>query len=504
MQENTQGSEFFARNDEEVSRKICKILLWMTCVFPALFLFSALNIFSVSIMDLVKITPIGIICTVSPTIFLKCRISTRFIKHYSIVALAVVIGLMATNAHIGIYMTYVLALALSCLYFDKRFTTQTALIGYVCLVAAVFLRSGNVTLPEGDTRMKWFIAFTLGYTIEYIAMSAVFISLAGRARKMLESLHDSEMIAMVLDNCGSASKSLSDLLGNLKAVIQKTIANNGRIQQETDKTRGDCENNLAKVRETNESIRNMGENIQQISRQTEQMTEISRESYAQTENYIKVMDRAVESMNEIEESSTLIHEKISQVGICCGEIDAFAGTIAQIANRTNILALNASIEAARAGEQGRGFAVVATEVGSLAEECKHATQSITQQIEEMNQNVAEATSSVSRNTESVSAGIREIMTAKEEAGKLLELQNISSRKVGDVEEKLVNSVEYQDKVMTMSENMDHTTNQSLEQVRIIGQAINQQASLTRDMERAFGEVQKISDTLLQISLRQVE
>lgn len=501
MGENNQRSEFFARNDAEVTRIICKILLWLTCAFPALFLFSVLGIFLVSLRDLAILTPIGVICTLSPTILQKCRASTDFLKNYSIVALALVIALMATNAHIGIYMTYVLALALSCLYFDKKFTVRTAVIGYVCLVAAVFFRSGNVELSAGDTRIKWFVAYTLGYTIEYIAMSAVFINLAKRARKMLENLHDTEMVAEILENCGSASRSLSDLLGNLKMVIHDTAENNRKIQQEADKTREGCEDNLEQVRKTNESVRYMSENMQQISSQTGKMSEISMNSYTKTENYIKIMNRAVDSMNEIEESGETIHRKISQVGGCCEEIGGFADTIAKIANQTNILALNASIEAARAGEQGKGFAIVASQVGKLAEECKKATQSITAQIEQMNLNVEEAALSVTQNSESVSAGIREIVTAKEEAEKLLELQNISSQKVKEIEEKLADSVEHQDQVTAMSEDINSTTNRSLEQVQVIGDAIRQQSSLTKDMEQAFEKVQIISDTLLRISLQ---
>ena len=92
---------------------------------------------------------------------------------------------MASNYNIGIYMTYVLALALSCMYFDKKFSVRTAVVGYVCLVAGVYFRSGNATLMEGDTRIKWFTGYIMGYTIEYIAMSAVFISLSKRARRLL-------------------------------------------------------------------------------------------------------------------------------------------------------------------------------------------------------------------------------------------------------------------------------------------------------------------------------
>lgn len=502
MESATEDLDFFERNEQEVCRTICKILLWMTIAFPVLFLCSALHIFQVTFQELIPISVFGAVCTISPTILWKCRAPIRFIKNYSIIALAVVIALMASNSNLGIYMTYALALALSCLYFDKKFTVRTAVIGYICLVVAVYFRSGNVQLHPGDTRMNWMRGYTMGFTIEYVAMSAVFIALAKRARRLLDNLHNTEMVKEILDNCGTASRSLSGLLGNLKAAIHDTADNSQRIQHEAELTKTGCESNLNQVQQTSSSILNMDENMRLISRQTEELSGISADSYDMTKNYIEIMNRAVSSMHQIEASSDTLREKITQVGNCSEEIASFADTIAGIANQTNILAINASIEAARAGEQGKGFAVVASQVGVLAERCKDATQSITLQIQKMNVNVEEAHVSVNENGDTVSSGIQEITTAKEEAGKLLEAQNASIQKVKEVEENLAVSLSHQERVAAMAEDMNGTTNQSLEQVKTIGQAIERQADLTAVMQEAFEEVQRISEALLQISMQE--
>lgn len=496
------NEDFFEKNERSVSKLMCRILLGMTLIFPVFFLFSALGIFKVSIPELLQITPFGVTCTVSPIILSKLKVPAKFIKYYSVVAVAIVIALMASNAHIGIYMTYLLTIALSCLYFDRKFTVLTSVIGYICLVAAVYFRSGNANLGD-RTRMGWFIAYTLGYTMEYVAMSAVFIALSGRTRKLLENLNDSEKVRDILNNCGTASEKLSGLIVNLSGAIRNSSENNRRIENEAAKTMTGCEDTLEHVRSTRSGIADMDRLMSEVLDQTGSMAEIADSSFEKSSSYIETMEHAAGSVEQIGRSGEQIRGRIDSLGECVREIAGFSGTIENIAEQTHILALNASIEAARAGEYGRGFAVVASQVRTLAAGSRRAAQSISEQIDRMNESMAQTRDAVLSNEKNVSEGIEEITRAKTEAAEILELQSRSRKTVIETQENIRSSAQRQSEVARSAAAMEDVANSSIEQVKAIRGAIELQNGLVQMMEDAFGQVSGISDKLLEISRSEI-
>ncbi len=127
-------------------------------------------------------------------------------------------------------------------------------------------------------------------------------------------------------------------------------------------------------------------------------------------NGVAVVDATIMVMRQIAEKVQASAKTVESLGVRSDQIGAIIGTIEDIADQTNLLALNAAIEAARAGEQGRGFAVVADEVRALAERTTRATREIGEMIKAIQNETKGA-------VEAMAQGVRQVETGSSEAAK---------------------------------------------------------------------------------------
>lgn len=490
---------FFEQNDEKVCKHLSKVLMWMTLVFPVLFLATALGVFQIKYRDLAILTPIGCVCTLGPMVASKLQVPARIMKYVSVLAVGLIVMLLGGNSAVGIYMTYGLAMLFSCMFFDPKFTKRIAICSYFFLVVSLFLRSQNVQQIEYPTNMEWFLTRTVGFTIEQILMSVVFISVAGSSRKILENLHNTEQVAAVVEKCEEASSELVMMVDELAGNMKQSKRASQTIVESAHDTTEDCRKSLRHVNSMQDSVSEMVQAVESINHRTDEMLEISDNIWQKMEGYVKVMEQAVDSMKEIEETANLTGNSIQNLEEGVSEISEFAGQISEITAQTNLLALNASIEAARAGEQGKGFSVVAEQVRVWAERSKDSSNAVVSVVDMVTNLLNEVKRSNMQNLTSVEAGIKQISDARNEAERLGQLQSDSRHKTEQIAQHSGHTRKYSQEVKGMAEQMEELVQNSLSRADSIVEEANGQEKITDMTGEVFQRVENIAKNLLELS-----
>jgi len=171
-----------------------------------------------------------------------------------------------------------------------------------------------------------------------------------------------------------------------------------------------------------ESMARMATSIEEVSGNAERCSDVARHSVEIAHKGGEAVRRTIAGMNTIRETIQDTSKRIKRLGESSQEIGNIVELIEEIAEQTNILALNASIEASRAGEGSRGFAVVADEVQKLAERSTMATKKIDVLVSTIQSDTNEAVMSMERSTTDVVGGA---LLAENAGAALDEIEQVS-------------------------------------------------------------------------------
>lgn len=492
-------TDFFEQNDAKVNKRMTKVLLWMTLVFPALFGLNAAGIFKINYGSLALLSCIGVFCTVGPFVLQKLGVPVKVMKYVGVLAVGFIVMLLGMNSSVGIYMTYGLALLFSCMYYDKKFTIKISIITYLMLAVSIWFRIEDAIENNNAYPGMSYIPHMMGYTMEFVVMSCVFISVAGGSHKLLENLHGSEQVSELMGKCGSVSESLVGMMNDLAEDMAESGRATDAIVTSAKDTLNNCAQSMEHVSSMQDTINEMVDEAALIDSKTAEMLDISDDICRRMESYVEQMNSAVDSMREIETSADMTNDSIMSLEKVIGEITAFVKEITNIAEQTNILAINASIESSRAGEFGKGFSVVAGEIRVLAERSKVSSNSVSKTVEKVLKMLNEVKSSNERNLSSVDSGIAGISAAKEAAEELGQLQADSRSKTEQIATSGKQTGEHSRRIHQMAQQMEELVQTSYSEANAIVEETNGQKKITAATAQTFGSVKNMADELYSLS-----
>ncbi|MCU7497168.1 MAG: HAMP domain-containing protein [Ignavibacteria bacterium] len=260
--------------------------------------------------------------------------------------------------------------------------------------------------------------------------------------------------------------------------------------------------------EISSSTEEMAANSSQQSMQAAEVAgaveEMTKTIFASTENSRVAADSAAKNGENARNGGEIVIETINGMNKIAGVVMSVAGTVEKlgassnqigeiiqviddIADQTNLLALNAAIEAARAGEQGRGFAVVADEVRKLAERTTKATKEIADTIKQIQGDTDLAVSSIKQGTTEVEKG----KNLAEKAGQSLQEIIVGAEKGADLIKQLA----------AASEQQAATSEQMSKNIEGINTSIQQSSSGIREIAKASEDLNRLTINLQEVISR---
>ncbi len=287
-----------------------------------------------------------------------------------------------------------------------------------------------------------------------------------QSRKAEEAMHQAEDAGREAQEKTDAMLRAADkleLVGN--AVSSASTELSAQIEQ-SDKGAAESAQQLS---EAATAMNQMNATVQEVAKNASAASAASTETRGKAESGARIVERSLQRIQSVHATSLRLKDDMSQLNEHTQAISQIMNVISDIADQTNLLALNAAIEAARAGEAGRGFAVVADEVRKLAEKTMASTQDVGNAIKAIQESAAKSTASVD-----------DAVSQIEEA---TELANQSGTALQEIVSMVEATADQINAIATASEEQSAASEQ-------INHSIFQVSDMSRQTAEAMGEAAK--------------
>lgn len=310
----------------------------------------------------------------------------------------------------------------------------------------------------------------------YETMRSNMVSLLRTINEVSHSLTDNA------DNLSKSSINVSSMATEL-AVTMDDLAN-GATAQADEITEGDRQ-----IIGISQMIQALQENMEVMGNATEEMIMLRQSS-------LEALKTVVEDSHKNKDNSRKVHEVIGETSKQTKNIQAASAQIREIADETNMLALNASIEAARAGEAGKGFAVVASQIGNLASSTNDLTGTIESIIEDLVAKMDMTVEMIEEMEQAIEAEAKSVEETEDQ------FERIAShlQKVQDICNGLVKSAGQMDdsraSIVSMIENLSAISQENAASMEEVAAAVEEQ---TKSIESVSDSSRQVAENAGQLT-----
>jgi methyl-accepting chemotaxis protein len=290
------------------------------------------------------------------------------------------------------------------------------------------------------------------------------------------------------DELGKLGSALNKMIRNLRQTIfqveEASVAvasSTAEISSSMEQMAAGAQEQTSQADEVASAVEEMSRTIIDNSKNASDTSEMAHHARKTAEAGRKIVGDTIAGMKRMAEAVRKSAVTIETLGHSSDQIGEIVSVIDDIADQTNLLALNAAIEAARAGEQGRGFAVVADEVRKLAERTTKATKEIAEMIKKIQHDTTDAVQSMEEGTREVDAGIE-----------LADKASVSLEEIVTLVQKVNNMIE---QIAAASDQQSGTSEQISRNVETISSVTQETASGIEQVARAAEDLNRLTENL---------
>ncbi|MDD5312318.1 MAG: methyl-accepting chemotaxis protein [Dehalococcoidia bacterium] len=336
------------------------------------------------------------------------------------------------------------------------------------------------------------------------------IAVVDRMKQVSRELEaSSEQIAQVSEQANQATGQIA----NASQQVARGASDQATAMQDTMKALEQLTRAIDQIaRGAQEQARLIEKNVNMVSQVSASIGQVSNNTVNATTSARAASDTALEGhgmvqqtikgMEEIKTTIDAAAEKMSGLGTRSREIGKIVAAINDIADQTNLLALNAAIEAARAGEQGRGFAVVADEVRKLAERASASTKEIAELIGGIQNGVAQTITAMEKGTEQIASGyelanraggsLEEILKRSREMGEQVEQISGATQQLSAMSTEMV---KLSDNISAIVEENTAATEEMAATAKTVSRSVEEVAGVAEENSAATQEVSAAAEEI---------